>query len=76
MNVNRPEKDKVVYVRVPPDIHDALSAWAVEDRRSITALTLIILEKAIKARESRRKTGEHEEIDEGNRNAELMPQAA
>lgn len=41
---------KVLYLRIPPDMHDRIKAIAEADKRKINATAEILLEEALAAR--------------------------
>jgi hypothetical protein len=72
MSTDEQAPDKVVYVRLPADLHAELSAWAVEDRRSLNSLARVILERAVRQYRAQKAKANKDEYTEGNRNADLM----
>ncbi len=51
-----PETVVHFQIRMPPDLHERLVSWAKDDKESINALVVEILEKAVKDHESDDKT--------------------
>jgi len=51
-----PETVVHFQIRMPPDFHERLVSWAKDDKESINALVVEILEKAVKDHESNDKT--------------------
>lgn len=53
-----PETVVHFQIRMPPVLHEQLASWAKEDKASLNALIVGILEKAIEQHESKPATKE------------------
>jgi len=47
-----PETVVHFQIRMPPDFHEKLASWAMDDKESLNALVVEILQKAVKDHES------------------------
>ena len=45
--------ERVMYLRMPADIHDEIRSWADEDERSMTRTVLMIVRRALLQRKQR-----------------------
>ena len=52
-----PESVVHFQIRMPPHLHERLSSWAKDDKASLNALVVEILEKAFKDHVSAEETG-------------------
>ena len=53
-----PETVVHFQIRMPPDFHERLTSWAKDDKASLNALVVDILQKAVKDHESDETTSE------------------
>jgi predicted HicB family RNase H-like nuclease len=51
-----PETVVHFQIRMPPDLYEKLTSWAKDDKESLNALVVEILQKAVKDHESDDKT--------------------
>ena len=51
-----PESVVHFVIRMPPDLHERLASWAKDDKASLNALVVEILQKTVKDHESDGRT--------------------
>jgi predicted HicB family RNase H-like nuclease len=52
-----PETVVHFQIRMPPALHEQLASWAKEDKASLNALIVGLLEKAVEQHESKANSG-------------------